>query len=97
MRHFDLRNEDRPGEDGVLAAVETAAAGVFLAKRAADESLARVNAAPEPHMTTNTVFVALYEAHQRDREALFAAMRRLDTATEALRKIRTPGAAPQRR
>ena len=53
---------------------------VAQARRAADESLLRVQDAPEPHITTNSLFVALFEAHQRDRETLFEAMRQLDAA-----------------
>lgn len=58
---------------------------VSRAKRVADESLARANDAPQPHETTNIVFVTLYEAHWHDREALFEAMRRLDEARDELR------------
>lgn len=70
-----------------LAAVETLTSQVRTTKRAADESLRRVLDAPEPHVSTNTIFVALLEGHLRDREALFAAMRRLDEAREELRRI----------
>lgn len=65
--------------------VEVLMAVVSKAKRIADESLARANDAPHPHETSNTIFVALYETHWRDREALFEAMRRLDKAREELR------------
>lgn len=68
-----------------FAVVEASAYAVRRAKRAADESLRRAQDAPEPHVTTNSIFVALWEAHLGDREALFAAMRRLDEAREALR------------
>lgn len=56
------------------------------AKRAADLSLDRAKAAPKPHEITNPAFVALFEAHQRDREVLFAAMRALDAARSAAEK-----------
>jgi len=36
---------------------------------------------------SNTIFVALDDAHWRDREALFEAMRQLDAAREALRSV----------
>ncbi|MFC5384720.1 hypothetical protein ACFPLB_01940 [Aquamicrobium segne] len=64
--------------------VEALTVLVSRAKRLADESLARANDAPQPHETTNIIFVTLYEAHWRDREALFEAMRRLDEAREEL-------------
>jgi hypothetical protein len=47
----------------------------------------RANEAPEPHETSNDIFVMLYEAHWNDREALFDAMRRLEGARETLRVI----------
>lgn len=72
-----------------FAAVEASLAAVHAAKRAADESLRRAQEAPGPHVTTNSIFVALYEAHLRDRETLFSALRGLDEARAALR----PGAA----
>ncbi|MCO5159288.1 MAG: hypothetical protein M9945_21535 [Aquamicrobium sp.] len=72
-----------------FAAVEASLAAVRAAKRAADESLRRAQEAPGPHVTTNSIFVALYDAHLRDREALFSALRGLDEARAALR----PGAA----
>jgi len=56
------------------------------AKRAADESLRRAQEAPGPHSTDNSIFVALWEDHLRDREALFSAMRQFDEAREALRR-----------
>lgn len=74
-----------------FAAVEASLAAVRAAKRAADESLRRAQEAPGPHVTTNSIFVALYDAHLRDREALFSALRDLDEARAALR----PGAAEQ--
>jgi hypothetical protein len=60
--------------------VDTAKQLVEKAKHAADISLVRAKAAPKPHEITNPAFVALFEAHQRDKEALFAAMRALDAA-----------------
>lgn len=74
-----------------FAAVEASLAAVRSAKRAADESLRRAQEAPGPHVTTNSIFVALYDAHLRDREALFSALRDLDEVRAALR----PGAAEQ--
>lgn len=62
-------------------------AAVRSARQAADESLRRAQAAPEPHETGNTIFVFLYEEHLRDREALFAALRDLDKAQAALRDV----------
>lgn len=94
MMHFsslNVRSTGKPCSDAdfreAVAAVETWRSRVRDAKYAADESLMRLREAPGPHETTNLFFVALHEAHQRDREALFAAMRRLDCATEALRAI----------
>ncbi|QPC94663.1 hypothetical protein GA829_30935 [Mesorhizobium sp. INR15] len=72
-----------------VAEVEAWAIAVRKAKRAAHDSLARANDAPGPHESTNTIFVGLYEAHLRDREALFAAMRELDMARDARRAIAT--------
>lgn len=69
----------------LFAAVEASRSAVSRAKRTADESLRRAQEAPEPHGTTNSIFVAMWEIHQGDREALFAAMRRLDEACDALR------------
>lgn len=71
----------------LVGRVEALMALVSRAKRAADESLSRANDAPQPHETSNTIFVALYEAHWRDREALFEAMRQLDVAREALQLV----------
>jgi hypothetical protein len=68
------------------SAIETAKKQVEQAKRAADLSLDRAKAAPKPHEITNPAFVALFEAHQRDREVLFAAMRALDAARSAAEK-----------
>lgn len=51
---------------------------VERAKRAADESIARVADVPGPHVADNAIFMAHYDAHCMDREALFDALRRLD-------------------
>jgi hypothetical protein len=72
-----------------FAAVEALGSVVRRAKRAAEESLRRAQAAPEPHAATNAIFGALCEAHLRDREALFAAMRRFDDARRELRRMAT--------
>ena len=103
MIHYRPTREPFPENCGPVAtssrhrelfvAVEALLSDVREAKRAADRSLRRAQEAPEPHVTTNTIFVALYEAHLSDREALFAAMRRLDEARESLRAIATGIAA----
>jgi hypothetical protein len=62
----------------VLAVTEAAKQRVAAARLAADNSLVRAKAAPKPHEITNPAFVALFEAHQRDREVLFEAMRALE-------------------
>ena len=64
-------------------AVDRARKRVEEARHVADASLIRAKAAPRPHEITNPVFVSLFDAHQRDREALFAAMRDLDAALAA--------------
>lgn len=71
--------------------VEACVSAVHRAKRAADESLGRLQDAPEPHVATNTFFIGLYDIHQRDRETLFAAMRQLDAAQVALRSTLSAG------
>jgi hypothetical protein len=58
--------------------VDLAKQRVDAARLAADNSLLRAKAAPKPHEITNPAFIALFEAHQRDREVLFAAMRALE-------------------
>lgn len=73
------RHHDPAGRVAALTAL------VSRAKRMADESLARANDAPQPHDTSNIIFISLYDAHWRDREALFEAMRRLDEACGELR------------
>ncbi|MRG55389.1 hypothetical protein GF108_07325 [Phyllobacterium sp. SYP-B3895] len=79
MRSNKAREQERAPRK-VVSAVERASKHVEAARRAADASLARAKAAPRPHEITNPVFVALFDAHQQDREALFAAMRALDAA-----------------
>lgn len=81
----------------LFVAVEVSLLRLRQAKRAADDSLRRAQEAPEPHATTNSIFVSLYEEHLRDREALFEAMRRLDEAQQALRDIAAGiGPTPER-
>lgn len=70
-----------------FAAFEMLSARVQRAKRAADESLKRVNATPEPHTQDNPAFAAVAETHMADREALFAAMRDLDDARRRLSPV----------
>ncbi len=70
-----------------LSAIEVANKLVEEAKHAADHSLMRAKAAPKPHEITNPAFVALFEAHQRDREVLFAAMRALEAARSAAERV----------
>ncbi len=66
------------GKRQALSAVDAAKQRVDAARRAADNSLDRAKAAPKPHEISNPAFVALFEAHQRDREMLFEAMRALE-------------------
>ena len=70
-----------------FAGVEASTSAVRRARRAANESLKRLNAEPVPRSNANPVFVSLLEKHRKDREALFSAMRQLDDAREALRRI----------
>lgn len=70
-----------------FAEVEAAKIAVRRAMRAADASLRRLNAVAEPHNETNAAFVVLLERHRQDREMLFSAMRRLDAAQDALRRL----------
>ncbi|MDZ5695666.1 hypothetical protein [Chelativorans sp. M5D2P16] len=76
-------SQDTPSREQHTVEIERLRRAVREAKQAAAESLSRAMEAPGPHDTTNTIFVALFEAHCRDREVLFAAMRRLDAAREA--------------
>ncbi len=64
--------------------IEAAKIQVSIARNAADQSLLRAKSAPRPHEISNPAFVALFEAHQRDRELLFAAMRALENARAAI-------------
>lgn len=72
---------------GKLLRVERLRAKVQAAKRAAAESLARANDAPQPHDSTNTIFVVLFDTHCRDREALFETMREFDQACGELHTL----------
>jgi hypothetical protein len=67
-----------------LSRLDAAKHQVVLAKTAADRSLLRAKSAPRPHEISNPAFVQLFEAHQRDREILFAAMRALENARSAI-------------
>ncbi|MDR7222817.1 hypothetical protein [Aminobacter aminovorans] len=75
--------------------VEALDALVRRARRQADLSLKRVNAAPEPHSAANTVFAIELERHRADRETMFEAMRKLDAARQALRAIASDFAMDQ--
>ncbi|MGB3386480.1 MAG: hypothetical protein WBA88_00710 [Pseudaminobacter sp.] len=94
-RHLHGPPKNGPSDEGsslhraTTAATEASLSQLRRAKRAADESLRRAQDAPEPHTSDNSIFVALWEAHLSDREALFAAMRRLDEVHEALRSSAT--------
>lgn len=72
-----------PPSGSPLEKMEDSLSQLHRAKRAADESLRRAQEAPEPHSTDNSIFVALWEDHLRDREALFSAMRQFDEARKA--------------
>jgi len=63
------------GNSGMLQELQ---AKVEDAKRKAHNSLRRAQSAPEPHVTTNAIFLSLYEEHLRDRESLFSSLRQLD-------------------
>lgn len=67
-----------------LSRIDAAKHQVSIAKIAADQSLLRAKTAPRPHEISNPAFVELFEAHQRDKEVLFAAMRALENARAAL-------------
>ncbi|MDR6635046.1 hypothetical protein J2X72_003858 [Phyllobacterium sp. 1468] len=68
------------GKRQALSVIDAAKQRVVAARRTADNSLDRAKAAPKPHEISNPAFVALFEAHQRDREMLFEAMRALEKA-----------------
>nr|WP_278500757.1 hypothetical protein [Brucella intermedia] len=63
------------GNSGMLQELQ---AKVEDAKRKANSSLRRARSAPGPHVTTNSIFLSLYEEHLRDRESLFSSLRQLD-------------------
>lgn len=67
-----------------LARLDAAKQLVSVARAAADQSLLRAKSAPRPHEITNPAFVEKFEAHQRDREVLFAAMRTLESVRSAI-------------
>ncbi|EJN04935.1 hypothetical protein [Phyllobacterium sp. YR531] len=67
-----------------ISHIDAAKQQVALARAAADQSLLRAKSAPRPHEISNPAFVELFEAHQRDREVLFAAMRALENARSAV-------------
>jgi len=70
-----------------MAEVEACKEAVCTLKRREAESLARLEEAPEPHLSTNTIYVARYEAYLADRRALAEAMKKLDAARARLRAI----------
>lgn len=78
-----------------FAEVEALGALVRRTRRQADLSLKRVNAAPEPHSAANAVFAVEFERHRADRETMFEAMRKLETARQALRAIASDFAMDQ--
>lgn len=65
--------------------VEALKSQVDRARRAANESLGRLNTLPQPEIGESTLFLDALDMHRRDKEALFEAMRQLDAAREALR------------
>ncbi|MCV0379531.1 hypothetical protein [Nitratireductor sp.] len=82
--HHPCETQELERHRGKLLRVERLRSKVEAAKAAAAESLSRANDAPEPHDSANTLFVALFDAHCRDREKLFEAMRELDEACREL-------------
>lgn len=78
-----------------FAEVEALGALVCRAKRTADLSLKRVNATPQPHNAGNSAFAVELERHRADRETMFEAMRKLETARQALRAIASDFAMDQ--
>ncbi|MAS14287.1 MAG: hypothetical protein CMH69_13350 [Nitratireductor sp.] len=78
--HHACEADELERHRGKFLRVERLRSKVQAAKRAAAESLSRANETPEPHDGSNTIFVALFDTHCRDREALFEAMRELDEA-----------------
>ena len=92
MMHFNpYKDAGEPTGDDMrryretFAEVEALGALVRRAKRQADLSLTRVNAAPQPHSVGNAVFAVELERHRADRETMFEAMRKLEAARQALR------------
>lgn len=73
-----------PGSAHEVARLEMLRAQVDAARHAAGESLERLNALAAPGFSRDDVSGALIEAHTRDKEALFEAMRRLDAAIEGI-------------
>ncbi|WP_269930822.1 hypothetical protein [Aminobacter sp. HY435] len=95
MMHFvpmprrpDPRDGDAADSEhlALRARVEVLGAEVCAARRAANESLDRLNALMQPDVGESSVFVSLLDLHSRDKEALFEAMRRLEAAREKLRR-----------
>ena len=78
----------------LFSRVEALHQQVDSARQAANDSLGRLNALPQPEIGDSSMFVALLDIHRRDRETLFEAMRQLETAREALRMIAPSGAVP---
>lgn len=76
---------DIGGYLALFGRVEALHRQVDSARRTANDSLSRLNALPQPEIGDSSMFVALLDIHRRDREALFEAMRRLETARETLR------------
>lgn len=102
MMHFNpYKDASEPKGDDIsryretFAEVEALGAQVRRARRQADLSLKRVNAAPGPHSAANTVFAVELERHRADRETMFEAMRKLDAARQALRAIASDFAMDQ--
>ncbi|PWK70795.1 hypothetical protein [Aminobacter sp. AP02] len=69
----------------LLGRVEALCRQVDSARQTANDSLGRLNALPQPEVGDSSMLVALLDIHRRDREALFEAMRQLESAREALR------------
>lgn len=69
------------------ARVELLSAEVSAARDAANESLDRLNALAQPNVGGGSFLMSLFDLHNRDKEALFEAMRRLEAARDQLRRI----------
>lgn len=76
-------SSDRGETARKLSAIASLKAAVELAKQTANESLRRAQSAPLPHIADNSIFIALYDRHLSDREALFSRIRELDDARPA--------------